>query len=63
MWFTEVDVYYSSYQFRVTTGDNKEFWTGEGYLCDSLPKLCMLPAGGKLYCGTMIKSGDMTPSD
>ena len=56
-------MYYSSYQFRVTTGDNKEFWTGEGYLCDSLPKLCMLPARGKLYCGTMIKSGDMTPSD
>ena len=49
MWFTEVDVYYSTYRFRVTTGDNKDFVNGAGVLCDFLPKLCMLPAGGKLY--------------
>lgn len=63
MWFTEVDVYYSSYQFRVTTGDNKDFFKAAGVLCELSSKLCMLPAGGKLYCGAMIKSGDMTPSD
>ena len=56
-------MYYSSYQFRVTTGDNKDFFKGAGLLCDLFRKLCMLPAGGKLYCRTMIKSGDMTPSD
>ena len=56
-------MYYSSYQFRVTTGDNKDFLKGAGLLCEPSPKLCMLPAGGKLYCGTKIKIGDMTPSD
>ena len=56
-------MYYSSYQYRVTTGDNKDFFKGAGLLCDLSRKLCMLPAGGKLYCRTMIKSGDMTPSD
>ena len=63
MWFTEVDVYYSTYRLRVTTGDNKDFVNEAGVLCDFFSKLCMLPAGGKLYCGTMIKSGDMTASD
>ena len=56
-------MYYSSYQFRVTTGDNKDFFKAAGVLCELSSKLCMLPAGGKLYCGAMIKSGDMTPSD
>ena len=55
-------MYYSSYQYRVTTGDNKDFFKGAGLLCDLSRKLCMLPAGGKLYCRTMIKSGDMTPN-
>ena len=56
-------MYYSSYQYSITTGDNKVSFKGAGVLCDLLPKLCMLPAGGKLYCSTMIKSGDMTPND
>ena len=56
-------MYYSMYRFRVTTGANKEFLNEAGVVCDFYPKLCMLPAGGKLYCGTMIKSCGMTPSD
>ena len=57
-------MYYSSYQYSITTGDNEVSLKGAGVvLCDHLPKLCMLPAGGKLYCGTMVKSGDMTPND
>ena len=56
-------MYYSTYRFRVTTGDSKKFMNEAGVLCDSFSQLCMLPAGGKLVCGTIIKIGDMTPSD
>ena len=56
-------MYYSSYKLTLTTEDNKVSFKEAGVLCHDYPKLCMLPAGGKLYCGTMIKSGDMTPSD
>ena len=56
-------MYYTWYKFRFTTEDNKVFFKDAGVLCHDYPKLCMLPAGGNLYCGTMIKSGDMTPSD